>query len=59
VRRTFQVPRFGLAFAKAIVEAHGGQIGLLNRPVLGSAFQFSLLVFRQGAGPHHSKNSAG
>jgi two-component system sensor histidine kinase KdpD len=34
----------GLAIAKAIVEAHGGQIGLTSQPGAGSVFYFTLPV---------------
>jgi two-component system, OmpR family, sensor histidine kinase KdpD len=39
----------GLAFAKTIVEAHGGQIGMKNGAGTGSVFYFSLPVFREDA----------
>ena len=34
----------GLAIAKVIVEAHGGQIGLVSQPGAGSVFSFSLPI---------------
>jgi two-component system sensor histidine kinase KdpD len=34
----------GLAIAKAIVEAHGGKIGLTSQPGAGSVFYFTLPV---------------
>jgi two-component system, OmpR family, sensor histidine kinase KdpD len=37
----------GLAFAKTIVEAHGGQIGVRNGVGSGSVFYFSLPVFHE------------
>jgi two-component system, OmpR family, sensor histidine kinase KdpD len=37
----------GLAFAKTIVEAHGGQIGVRNGTGSGSVFYFSLPVFHE------------
>ena len=39
----------GLAFAKTIVEAHGGQIGVKTRAGSGSVFYFSLPVFHEEA----------
>jgi two-component system sensor histidine kinase KdpD len=39
----------GLAFAKTIVEAHGGQIGVKARAGSGSVFYFSLPVFHEEA----------
>ncbi|MFZ0954566.1 MAG: ATP-binding protein [Candidatus Sulfotelmatobacter sp.] len=39
----------GLAFAKTIVEAHGGQIGVKTRSDTGSVFYFSLPVFHEEA----------
>jgi two-component system sensor histidine kinase KdpD len=39
----------GLAFAKTIVEAHGGTIGVKSQPGSGSAFHFSLPVYHQDA----------
>ena len=39
----------GLAFAKTIVEAHGGQIGVKTRAGTGSVFYFSLPVFHEEA----------
>src|SRR5215469_10918561 len=37
----------GLAFAKTIVEAHGGQIGVRNGAGSGAVFYFSLPVFHE------------
>lgn len=39
----------GLAFAKTIVEAHGGQIGVRSGRGSGSTFHFSLPVFHEEA----------
>lgn len=39
----------GLAFAKTIVEAHGGQIGVKTKEGSGSVFYFSLPVFHEEA----------
>jgi signal transduction histidine kinase len=39
----------GLAFAKTIVEAHGGQIGVRGETGSGSIFYFSLPVFHEEA----------
>jgi two-component system, OmpR family, sensor histidine kinase KdpD len=39
----------GLAFAKTIIEAHGGQIGVRNGAGSGSVFYFSLPVFHKEA----------
>jgi two-component system sensor histidine kinase KdpD len=41
----------GLAVAKGLVEAHGGQIWAENRPGGGARFAFTLPVAEAGAGP--------
>jgi signal transduction histidine kinase len=41
-RRNQRVPGMGLAICKAIVEAHGGHLGLTSQLGHGSVFYFSL-----------------
>jgi signal transduction histidine kinase len=38
----------GLSVVKAIVEAHGGQVGIEDRPDGGSIFWFTLPLMEQG-----------
>ena len=47
----------GLAIAREIVAAHGGQIDVASRPGEGTTFTFRLPIAREGDGPAHHAGS--
>jgi len=49
----------GLMVVKAVVEAHGGQVGLDDRPDGGSIFWFKLPLYGLDDSPHESDPSVG